>query len=120
MLFQKHFHYGWIVASATFLTLMTGAAVRSTPGILIAPLENEFHWSRTTISLAISINLLLYGLMGPFTAALMERFGIRRTIPISFAFIGTGVALTSVMSESWHMIVLWGIVAGIEIGRAHV
>ena len=116
MLFQKHFHYGWIVASATFLTLMTGAAVRSTPGILIAPLENEFHWSRTTISLAISINLLLYGLMGPFSAALMERFGIRRTIPISFALIGTGVALTSVMRESWQMIALWGVVVGIGTG----
>ena len=62
----KSFHYGWIVASATFLTLMTGAAVRSTPGILIAPLETEFHWSRGTISFAISINLLLYGLMGPW------------------------------------------------------
>ena len=116
MLFQKHFHYGWIVASATFLTLMTGAAVRSTPSILIAPLENEFHWSRTTISLAISINLLLYGLMGPFTAALMERFGIRRTIPISFALIGTGVALTSVMRESWQLIALWGVVVGIGTG----
>jgi sugar phosphate permease len=116
MPYLKSFHYGWIVASATFLTLMTGAAVRSTPGILIAPLENEFHWSRTTISLAISINLLLYGLMGPFTAALMERFGIRRTIPIAFALIGTGVALTSLMRESWQMIVLWGVVVGIGTG----
>lgn len=112
----KSFHYGWIVASATFLTLMTGAAVRSTPGILIAPLESEFHWSRGTISLAISINLLLYGLMGPFTAAIMERFGIRRTIPIAFAFIGVGVALTSVMRESWQLILLWGFVVGIGTG----
>jgi fucose permease len=79
---------------------MTGAGVRSTPGILIVPLENEFHWSRATISLAISINLLLYGIMGPFSAAMMERFGIRRTIPFALALIGTGVALTSVMREA--------------------
>ena len=113
---SRSFHYGWIVASATFVTLMTGAAVRSTPGILIAPLEAEFHWSRTTISLAISINLLLYGLMGPFSAALMDRFGIRRSVPIALAFIGTGVALTSIMRESWQLILLWGVVVGLGTG----
>ena len=110
------FHYGWIVAGTTFLAIMTGAAVRSAPGILIAPLENEFHWSRATISFAISINLLLYGLMGPFTAAFMERFGVRRTLPAAFAVIGVGVLLTSVMRESWQMIVLWGFVVGIGTG----
>lgn len=110
------FHYGWIVAGATFLALMTGAAVRSAPGILIAPLEDEFHWSRATISFAISVNLLLYGLMGPFTAAFMERFGIRRTVPIAFVLIGLGVGLTSVMRESWQLVLLWGVIVGIGTG----
>jgi sugar phosphate permease len=112
----RSFHYGWIVAGVTFLTLMVGAGVRSAPGILIVPLEDEFNWSRSTISLAISINLLLYGLMGPFAAAVMERFGIRRTIPFALVMIGTGVALTSIMSEPWHMILLWGFVVGIGTG----
>jgi sugar phosphate permease len=113
---QKSFHYGWIVAGVTFLALMTGAGVRSTPGILIVPLENEFHWSRATISLAISVNLLLYGIMGPFAAAMMERFGIRRIVPIALAVIGTGVALTSLMREPWQMILLWGVMVGTGAG----
>lgn len=112
----KRFHYGWIVAGVTFLLLMTGAGVRSAPGILIVPLENEFQWSRATISLAISVNLLLYGIMGPFAAAAMERFGIRRTVPFALALMGTGVALTSVMRESWQMIFLWGAMVGIGAG----
>ena len=116
MTYGKSFHYGWIVVGATFLTLMTGAGVRSMPGILVVPLENEFHWSRATISLAISVNLLLYGIMGPFAAALMERFGMRRAIPIALVIIGTGVALTSVMRESWQMILLWGLMVGIGAG----
>ena len=66
-------HYGWIVVGVTCLVLLTGAGVRSTPGILMVPLENEFHWSRATIALAVSINLILYGCIGPFAAAIMER-----------------------------------------------
>jgi len=55
-------------------------AVRATPSILIVPLEREFGWSRALLSSAVSVNLVLYGLVGPFAAALMERFGIRRTV----------------------------------------
>lgn len=109
---SRHFHYGWIVAGVTFVTLMVGAGVRSAPGILITPLEEEFHWSRSTISLAISINLLLYGLMGPLSAALMERFGLRRVIPIALTVLGIGVALTSIMRETWQLILLWGVLVG--------
>ena len=66
-------HYAWIVAAVTFLALLVSAAVRSAPGILIVPLEQEFGWSRATISLAVSVNLLLYGLIGPFAAGLINR-----------------------------------------------
>ncbi|MHC5544390.1 MFS transporter, partial [Singulisphaera rosea] len=66
-------HYAWIVAALTFLVLLATAGVRATPSVLIVPLEREFGWSRATISLAISVNLVLYGLIGPFAAALMER-----------------------------------------------
>src|SRR5579875_2813586 len=62
-------HYAWIIAALTFAVLFLGAGVRAAPGVLIVPLESEFHWSRATISLAIGINLLLYGLVGPFAAA---------------------------------------------------
>ena len=54
-------HYGWLVVSVTFVTLITTAGFRATPGVLIVPLQDEFHWSRATISLAISVGLLLYG-----------------------------------------------------------
>jgi len=41
-----------------------GAGVRSVPGVLILPLEAEFGWNRATVSLAVSINLILFGLCG--------------------------------------------------------
>ena len=90
-------HYGWIVVGITCLVLLTSAGIRSTPGILMVPLEEEFHWSRATIALAVSINLILYGCIGPFAAAVMERFGIRRSVLCALALVGVGVASTSLM-----------------------
>lgn len=109
-------HYGWIVAGTTFVTLLCAAAVRATPSILIVPLEEAFGWSRATISSAISINLLLYGLMGPFAAALMDRFGIRRVVVVSLTIICLGVALTRQMTQPWQLILSWGVLVGLGTG----
>jgi sugar phosphate permease len=116
-LFQHHkFHYGWVVVGVTFLTLLIGAGVRSAPGVLLVPLETEFHWSRATISFAIAVSLLLYGFMGPFSASFMERFGIRRTMLTALSLLSVGVALTTLMRESWQLVLLWGVVVGAGAG----
>lgn len=72
---MRRLHYAWIVAAVGLVTLITAAGFRSTTGILIVPLQDEFGWSRATISVAVAINLVVYGLGGPFAAALVERFG---------------------------------------------
>ena len=113
---KRPFHYAWIVAALTFLTLLIGAGVRATPSVLIVPLERDFHWSRATISLAISVNLVLYGLIGPFAAELMNRFGVRRVIAGSLVLVSTAVALTTRMSASWQLVMLWGVLVGSGTG----
>jgi sugar phosphate permease len=110
------FHYGWIVVGVTFVVLLTGAGVRSTPGVLMVPFEEEFHWSRATISAAVAVSLMLYGVMGPFAASFMERFGLRRTMTAALALLATGVALTTFMRESWQLVLLWGFVVGAGAG----
>src|SRR6516162_8586960 len=112
----RKLHYAWIVAGVTFLTLLVAAGLRATPGVLIVPLETEFGWSRATISFAIGLNIFLYGLIGPFAAAVMDRFGLRRTILAALACIAAGVALTTLMTRSWQLIVLWGVVVGTGSG----
>jgi sugar phosphate permease len=109
-------HYGWIVVGVTCLALLTGAGVRSTPGILMVPLETEFGWSRATIAIAVSINLILYGAIGPFAAAVMERFGIRRSVMCALGLVGLGVVLTPLMRYPWQLILLWGFVVGSGTG----
>ena len=105
-------HYAWVVAGITFLTLLVGAGIRATPSVLIVPLEQEFGWSRATTGFAIAVNLFLYGLIGPFAAALMDRFGLRRTVISALTVMAVGVGLTSIMTESWELTLLWGVLVG--------
>jgi sugar phosphate permease len=109
-------HYGWYVAGITFVTLLVAAGIRSMPSILIVPVEQEFGWSRATISFAVAVNLILYGLMGPFAAAFMDRLGVRTTIVISLVLVASGVALTPLMTSPWQLVLLWGVVVGTGTG----
>ena len=109
-------HYAWVVAAVTFFILLVGAGVRATPSILLVPLETEFGWSAATISAAIAVNIFLFGMIGPFAVAVMERFGLRRTVSFSLLILGFGVALTSLMRTPWQMMVLWGFLVGSGTG----
>ncbi len=109
-------HYAWVIAAVTFVVAMLTAGVRAAPGVLIVPFEQEFHWSRATISFAIGVNLLLYGVIGPFAAALMDRFGVRRTMTLALAATAIGVALSPAMQQAWQLVLLWGVVVGIGCG----
>jgi sugar phosphate permease len=113
-------HYAWVIAGITFITLIVTAAVRATPSILIVPLEREFGWSRVTISFAISINLLLYGLIGPFAAGVLNRYGARRVMIISLALLSGGVALTTLVRTSWQLVLLWGVFVGTGTGMTAI
>ena len=109
-------HYAWIIVAVTFVAVVVTAGVRATPSVLIVPLEEEFHWSRATISFAVAINLLLYGAVGPFAAAVMDRVGARLTMILALAATAAGVALTPAMREPWQLVLLWGAVVGLSTG----
>lgn len=109
-------HRAWIVAAVTLGALVAAAAFRSSTGVLIQPIEEEFGWSRTTTAGAVSLNLLLYGLIAPFAAALMERWGVRRVVALALVVIGAASALTTVMTAAWQLWVLWGLCIGVGTG----
>ncbi|MEO7260092.1 MAG: MFS transporter [Jatrophihabitantaceae bacterium] len=112
----RRFHRAWAVAAITFFALIATAAFRSSTGALIEPIENQFGWSRSTTSLAISVNLVVYGLTAPFAAALMERFGIRRMVALALSLVALGCLATTVMSQSWQLLLAWGFAIGIGTG----
>lgn len=112
----KKIHPAWTALVVTFLTLMATAGFRSAPSVLIIPLEEAFGWSRSQISLAIAINVLLYGLIAPFAAALMERFTVRKVVMTALTFVALSAASTVFMTQPWHLWLLWGVCVGIGTG----
>ncbi len=104
------------MAAITFLTLIAAAAFRSTTSVLFEPLESEFGWTRSQTSLAVTINLLLYGLTAPFAAVLMERFSVKKVALAALGLIASGTLLTVYMSEVWHLVLLWGVLVGLGTG----
>lgn len=113
-------HYAWIVAGVAFLSLVMASGFRSTTGVLLIPLHEEFGWSHETIGLAVSLNLLCFGLGAPFAAALVERFGVRRVVGISLSTIAVSALLTMRMTETWQLFLLWGLVNGLATGAVSV
>ncbi len=113
---KSRIHYGWTVALLAFLTMLVAAGAGSSAGVLIVPLEKWFGWSRATISSAVSLRIVLYGLIGPFAAAFMERFGIRFTIVLALIITSIAIALTTLVWAPWQLILLWGVVVGCGTG----
>ena len=113
---QRKIHPGWIAVAVTFVTLMATAGFRSAPSVLIVPLENAFGWSRSDISLAVAINVLLFGLVSPFAAALMEKFGIRKVVMYALTTVSFGAFLTIFIHAPWQLIATWGVIVGVGTG----
>jgi sugar phosphate permease len=111
-------HYAWVVAAVTFVTLLAAAGARATAGVILVPFGNEFQWSRATVSSIVSINILLYGLIGPFAAAVYQGFGLRRTMMASLTLLSIGYAASTFATQYWHFILLWGFVVGLGSGTA--
>lgn len=114
--FAKRTHYAWVMFGVVFIILLGASGFRSAPGVLMVPLQEAFGWDRGQISLAVSINLVLYGFMGPFAAALMERYPMRTVVSIALITISMGALLTLVMTSPLHLYLTWGVMVGLGSG----
>ncbi|MEK4534993.1 MFS transporter [Peribacillus sp. FSL K6-1552] len=113
---MNRFHYSWIILIITFFSIIVAGIVRSSSGVFIVPFENEFGWDRSIISLAFAISLFLYGLSGPFMAALIEVLGLKKMMVFAMSTLLAGVILTFFMEHEWQLILIWGIIIGLGSG----
>lgn len=104
---QRNVHYGWVVAAVTFLTMLITAGTIGAPGVFIVPLEREFGWTTSEISSALALRFLLYGLMGPFAAVLMNRFGVRRIVLLALGILTVTLVTSLAMTSVSQLILLW-------------
>jgi MFS family permease len=110
------FHYAWVVVAVTFLALLVTSSVRAAPGVLITPLEREFGWDRTAVSAAIAISILTFGLGGPISGTLVNRFGPRKVILFGCLAIAAGLGALLTLRDIWQLFLFWGVVVGIGTG----
>ena len=110
---MKRIHYSWIILAITFFSIIAAGIVISSSGVFINAFENEFGWDRSVIALAFAISLFLYGISGPFMAALLEVIGVKKMMLVSMATLMTGSALTLMMQQSWQLIIIWGFIIGL-------
>ena len=112
----RNIHYGWVVAAVAFLTMLVTAGAMGSAGVMIVPLRDEFGWSTAQISSAMAVRLVLYGLLGPFAAAMMNAFGLRAVIFTALTLIGGGILASFFMSSLTELLVFWGLIVGAGTG----
>jgi MFS family permease len=113
-------HYAWVVLAVIFTSTLAGVGVRAAPGVMIVPLQHAFGWDVSTISGAISLNIILLGATGPFMTGLMQVIGLKRTILLCLALMMAGTGLSTFMTEPWHLFLTWGLMVGIGSGAGAV
>jgi cyanate permease len=96
-----------------FTVLLVGARLRGAPGVLLQPLERSFGWSRSQASLTAAVDIFLYGLMGPFAAALMQSFGIRRVVVLALLVMAAATGGSVLMTQHWQLVATWGVLSGL-------
>jgi sugar phosphate permease len=113
---RRGIHYGWAMAAVTFLTMLSTSAAMGMPGVLLLPLQTEFGWTAAAISGALALRLMLFGLVGPFAAAVQQRYGLRATVAVALALIVGGLGLATRMTAQWQLWALWGVMVGVGTG----
>ena len=115
---QRHplLHRAWPVALVAGLTIVAAAAFTAMPGVLMEPLHDEYAWPRASIGQAVSVNMIVYGLVAPFAAALMDRFGLQKVALAALMVVVAGAAMTTVMTDVWQLLFSWGLLIGAGTG----
>ncbi|WP_338699720.1 MULTISPECIES: MFS transporter [unclassified Bradyrhizobium] len=113
---RRNIHYGWVMVAVTFLAALISAGTVGAPGVFIVPLQKEFGWSTAEISSALSIRFILFGLMAPFAAALLNRYGLRNVTLAAQLIVVSGLLASLAMTQVWQLVLLWGVVIGIGTG----
>jgi predicted MFS family arabinose efflux permease len=117
---RRGVHYGWVMVGVTFLTMVATSAAMGMPGVLLVPLRDEFGWNTAGVSGAMALRLVLFGVMGPFAAALMQTYGLRTTICCALGMIVTGLVMAASMTAMWQFYLSWGVLVGAGTGMTAI
>src|ERR1700747_229265 len=115
-LFAGRLHYAWVVVGMMFVVILASVGVRAAPGVLIVPLQQAFGWNAAVISGAVSLNILLFGLVGPVAAGLIQVIGLKQTVVYSMVLLVAGAGLSAFIDQVWQLYLTWGVLVGLGSG----
>jgi sugar phosphate permease len=113
---RRGIHYAWVIAAVTFIAMLTTSAALGLPGAMLQPLSKEFGWGTDQLSSVFAVRFVLFGLLGPFAALFIARFGLRHVMVTAVTLIAVAMVLASQVTQLWQMFVLWGLVLGCGAG----
>src|SRR6202007_807036 len=104
------------MVGVAFFTALVSAGVVGAPGVFIVPLQHEFGWTTAEISSALSVRFILFGLMAPVAAALLNRCGLRKVTLGAQLIVVSALRASLAMTKIWQLMLLWGVVIGFGTG----
>ena len=116
LLARRRIHYAWVIAAVTFFAMLTTSAALGLPGAMLQPLSKEFGWTTDQLSSVFAVRFALFGLLGPFAAVFIGRYGLRRVMIAAAGFVATAMVLATQITQLWHLFILWGLVLGCGTG----
>src|SRR5262245_23695037 len=113
---DRRIHYAWVVLGVLIVILVAAGGLRSTFGVFIKPIEAELGWSRTSLSIAAALSLLVYGALAPLTGRLADVWGARPVFAVSLGLLGVGALASAFMTALWHLYVATGFLMALGAG----
>lgn len=116
----KTIYYGWFIVATTFFIGLVSVGARNGFGVFVIPMEQEFGWSRGTISLAAAISYLVSGVSQPFLGRVNDRLGSRKLILAGLATLGVGTLLLALTNHIIFLILVFGVVMSLAMSGASI
>lgn len=99
----------WIVLTCYLSQLLASSAGGWVFGILIAPMGDELHWTRSEIVGAVTLFTLLGGFLAAWFGPAVDRAGPRLLMTTSLLVGGISVLLAAGVQTKWQFYLVWAI-----------
>jgi len=109
------FFYGWVIVAFGAFILSINALPIYGFGIFLVPLTSEFDWQRGAISGAVSLGMLINGVLSILAGRLSDKYGPRIFITAAGIVLGAGLLSMSQINSLWQLYLIWGVSLGIGL-----
>jgi MFS family permease len=97
------------------LVLALSLGIRHGFGLFLPPMSAEFGWGREVFAFAIALQNLIWGLTQPFTGALADRFGAKRTVIVGGILYAIGLGCMGLADSPLSLSLSAGLLIGIGL-----